>query len=362
MDKPIKRQMVLVVDDTPENITVISEILQRDYRVKAATTGERALAIAASDPQPDLILLDVMMPHMDGNEVCRRLKANPQTAMIPVIFVTALNQSTNERIGFDLGAVDYISKPVSPPVLEARVRTHLALHYQNLELERKVRQRTAELNQTRLQIIRRLGRAAEYRDNETGLHVIRMSHYTRLLAEAVRADNDWVDLLFNAAPMHDIGKIGIPDQILTKPAPLTPEERLIIQRHPQIGADILGECDSPLLELAHEVALTHHEQWNGKGYPQQLAGEAIPISGRIAAIADVFDALTTPRPYKKAWSFEQATDYITTQAGSHFDPQLTTAFLAILPAVHQIHDQYREQNGTPSIPSSSLESSCDASH
>jgi len=336
------KALILAVDDTPEVLNLVSDILRPHYRVKAATNGRRALQIAASRPQPDLILLDVMMPELDGHEVCRRLKADPATREIPVIFITALGQALQERRGFELGAVDYVSKPISPPVLEARVDTHLKLHNQQRELNRMVRERTRQLDSTRLQVIRRLGRAAEFKDNETGLHVIRMSHYTRLLAEATGGDPEWVDLVFNAAPMHDIGKIGIPDRILTKPGPLTPEERSIMQRHPRIGAEIIGESDSELLQLAREIALTHHENWDGSGYPSRLAGERIPLAGRIVAIADVFDADSVMRPYKAPGAGEQAVAHIRTQAGLKFDPQLVARFLDIVPELRKVQDTYRE--------------------
>lgn len=211
-----EKRTVLVVDDTPEMLDALVEILRPHFKVKAALNGERALKIAADDPAPDLILSDVEMPLMDGYRLCHELKANPATKRIPVIFLTSLNQVEDEKKGFELGAVDYIRKPISPPIVFARVRTHLALPDQQRELEQKVRERTQELNQTRLAVIQQLGRAAEFRDNETGLHVVRMSYYSRLTANAFTQDEDWAELILNASPMHDIGKIGIPDSILLK--------------------------------------------------------------------------------------------------------------------------------------------------
>jgi len=336
------KQTILVVDDTPENIDVLSGVLRPAYKVKAALNGEKALSIARGDPRPDMILLDIMMPGMDGYEVCRRLKADPLTAKVPVIFITAKSEVEDERRGFELGAVDYITKPISPPIVQARVRTHLALYDQNRELERKVAERTAELNETRLEVIRRLGRAAEFKDNETGLHVIRMSHYSRLIAEALNVGDAWTELLFNAAPMHDIGKIGIPDHILLKPGKLDDGEWVIMRKHPEFGAAIIGEHASDLMKLSKEVALTHHEKWDGSGYPKGLAGERIPISGRIVAIADVFDALTSERPYKKAWSVEDALKVIDEGAGKHFDPDLVPLFHDVLPEALRIKEQYAE--------------------
>jgi putative two-component system response regulator len=218
------KQLILVVDDTPDNIDVLGSILRSDYDVKAALNGEKALRIANTEPKPDMILLDIMMPGMDGFEVCRRLKADPATSQSPVIFITAKDEVADEERGFALGAVDYITKPISPPIVQARVDTHLALYDQNRELTRQVETRTEELQLTRLKIIQRLGRAAEYRDNETGFHVIRMSHYSRLIAQAYGGNESWIKTLFNAAPMHDVGKIGIPDHILLKPGKLDDEE------------------------------------------------------------------------------------------------------------------------------------------
>ncbi len=342
MESEKVKQTILIVDDIPENVDVLSGILRPRYKVKAALNGARALKIADGAAKPDMILLDIMMPGMDGYEVCRRLKANPATAKIPVIFITAKDQEADETLGLELGAVDYITKPVSPPLVSARVHTHLALYDQNRVLEERVRERTRELQQTRLEIIRRLGRAAEFRDNETGLHVIRMSHYTRLIAEAVERGHEWSDLVFNAAPMHDIGKIGIPDKILLKPGKLDDEEWKLMHKHPEFGAAIIGEHDSELLKMSREIALAHHERWDGTGYPFQLKGEAINLPSRIVAIADVFDALTTERPYKKAWPLEDAVKLIDDSAGRHFDPGLVPLFHEVLPEIIRIKQQYAE--------------------
>ncbi|WP_130471033.1 HD-GYP domain-containing protein [Candidatus Magnetaquicoccus inordinatus] len=337
-----ERATILVVDDTTENIDVLSGILRAEYRVKAALNGEKALRIARSEPRPDMILLDIMMPEMDGYEVCRRLKADPFTAPIPVIFITAKIEVEDEKHGLELGAVDYITKPISPPIVELRVRTQLALYDQRRTLESLVRQRTQELLATRLEIIRRLGRAAEFKDNETGLHVIRMSHYARLIAEKLAISEEWTDLLFNAAPMHDIGKIGVPDRILRKPGPLDADERKIIETHPKMGAEIIGDHQAELLSMAKEIALTHHEKWDGNGYPHGLSGETIPLSGRIVAIADVFDALTAQRPYKKAWTVAQAMTILEGDSGSHFDPHLVALFQQVLPQAVEIMEKHRD--------------------
>ncbi|MBF0186778.1 MAG: two-component system response regulator [Magnetococcales bacterium] len=337
-DKPT----ILIVDDTPDNLDVLGGILSKEFRVKAALNGERALRIANSTPRPEIILLDVMMPEMDGYEVCRRLKEDPATQAIPVIFVTAKAKTEDEKMGLEVGAVDYITKPISPPIVELRVRTHLALYNQKRELERMVHERTRQLLDSRMEVIRRLGRAAEFRDNETGLHVIRMSHYSRLIAEALDVSDDWTELVFNAAPMHDIGKIGIPDNVLLKPGKLNAEEWEIMRRHPEYGATIIGEHTSELMQMSREIALTHHEKWDGSGYPNGLKGEEIPLSGRVVAIADVFDALTSERPYKKAWPVSKAVEIIDKDSGTHFDPELTPVFHEILHEAMEIKEQYAE--------------------
>ena len=345
MNAPQAKQTILVVDDTPENIDVLTEVLSPHYRTRVALNGEKALKIAGGETPPDLILLDIMMPGLSGYEVCRKLKLNPPTRGIPVIFVTAMSEMEDERQGLELGAVDYITKPISPSIVLARVRTHLALYDQTRELERMVKLRTAELEITRHQIVRRLGRASEFKDNETGNHVIRMSHFSRLIAQAVGLDATAVDLVYNAAPMHDVGKIGVPDRILLKPGQLDDAEWEVMRQHPQMGAEIIGVHSDELLQAARAVALTHHEKWDGSGYPHGLVGENIPIFGRIVAIADVFDALTSERPYKKAWAIADAVQLIDDGAGQHFDPALIAPFKSVLPEILRIRDQYAEEHG-----------------
>jgi len=332
----LEKQVILVVDDVPANIDVLSEILRPIYQVKVVTNGVMALKIAMGPKPPDLILLDIMMPGMDGYEVCRQLKASPATCHIPVIFVSAMDEVKDETKGFELGAVDYITKPVSPPIVKARVKTQLALFDQNRILERKVRERTAEINDTRLQIIHCLGAASEYRDEETGAHIFRMSQYSRIIALAAGLDSSKADLLWQAAPMHDVGKIGIPDRILLKPGKLDADEWAIMKTHTTIGAKIIGNHPSDLLTLARQVALAHHEKWDGTGYPHGLAGEDIPLVGRIVMLADVFDALTSERPYKKAWSEAAAIEEINHTSGSHFDPKLVLAFMKALPEILKV--------------------------
>jgi len=342
MDERAK-PVVLIVDDTSTNIEVLRGILKDDYKIKVAINGDKALTIAYTSP-PDLILLDIMMPGMDGYQVCKVLKENISTAKIPVIFVTAKGEVSDESKGFELGAVDYITKPISPSIVLARVRTHLALYNETRLLNNLVKERTDVINQTRLKIIHRLGRAAEFKDNETGLHVIRMSLYSKIIALASGMPEDEADILLNAAPMHDIGKIGIPDKVLLKPGKLDSEEWRIMQQHSKIGAEILGapEPNSYLLNMAYDIALTHHEKWDGSGYPNGLKAEEISIHARIVMIADVFDALTSSRPYKDAWPVEKAVSVIEADAGSHFDPSLVAVFKRVLPEILAIKDRYCE--------------------
>lgn len=323
---------LLLVDDEPVNLQVLKQILQDNYRLLFARDGEKALELARQQT-PDLILLDIMMPGMTGYDVCCALKADSATGHIPVIFVTALDDDTDETRGFEAGCVDYITKPVSPAVVRARVRTHLSLV------------RIDELRETRLQVVQRLGLAAEYKDNETGLHVIRMSHFSRILAQAAGFSEAAQEEILHAAPMHDIGKIGIPDAILAKPGKLDADEWDIMKRHPEIGAHIIGDQVTGLLLTARRIALHHHEKWDGSGYPHGLAGEDIPIEARIVAIADVFDALISARPYKPAWPVQKAIDLIRSEAGKHFDPNLTELFIAQMPEILAVYERWAEPEG-----------------
>jgi len=326
--------LILAVDDEASNLQLLRQILQDHYRLRFAKDGTRALELAREE-RPNLILLDVMMPGMSGYEVCAALKADPALAGIPVVFVTALNDTDDELEGFEAGAVDYITKPVSPPIVRARVRNHLSLV------------RMEELRASRLEIVQRLGLAAEYKDNETGLHVIRMSHFSRVLGLAAGMTEYEADDLLHAAPMHDVGKIGIPDRILQKPGPLDPDEWKIMQSHATIGAEIIGQHESGMLALARSIALSHHEKWDGSGYPNGLAGEQIPLVGRICAVADVFDALTSVRPYKKAWTEEEAIKLLVEQKGRHFDPTLVDLFIAQMPAIRAIRQRWAEETAEP---------------
>jgi len=325
-----RQPQILVVDDEASNLQLLRHILQDQYRLLFAKDGPRALELARSEA-PQLILLDVMMPGMTGYETCKLLKADPATAAIPVIFVTALNDTADEVVGFDAGAVDYITKPVSPPTVRARVRTHLSLVGVD------------ELKKTRLEIVQRLGLAAEYKDNETGLHVIRMSHYARILGLAIGMTEAEAEDLLHAAPMHDVGKIGIPDSILRKPAALDADEWKVMQSHAAIGGEIIGKHAGGMLAMAYDVAVSHHEKWDGSGYPNGLKGEDIPLVGRIVAIADVFDALTSARPYKEEWPVEKAVAHMEAQRDKHFEGRLVDIFFQQMPALLEIKQRWAER-------------------
>lgn len=340
---------VLIVDDAPEIIDILRRVLAPHYAVRVASSARLALKAAFSATPPALILLDVNMPEMDGYEVCRQLKANSATHAIPVIFVTARSSTEDEAYGFSIGAADYLVKPISPPVVLARVRTHLSLHSYQRGLEALVAERTAdlltrtrELEETRLAVIQRLGRAGEFRDNETGQHLVRLGHYARLLALACDFDEAAAERIMTASILHDIGKIGIPDHILLKPDRLTADEFAVIKTHCRIGAEIIGEHASTLLQLARTIALTHHEKWNGEGYPEGLSGEDIPLAGRITALADTFDALTSRRPYKEAWTVDAALEWIGSQSGQAFDPQLTERFIALRPEIEAVRNSFND--------------------
>lgn len=340
---------VLIVDDSATNVNILVHALKDLYKLGVARSGAEALGYV-NKHLPDLVLLDVMMPGMDGYEVCARLKDRKETRDIPVIFITAMTDTHDKARGFETGAVDYITKPFEVVEVRARVKTHVALRRSNellkdqsRRLEEKVRERTRDLRETQLEILNRLGRAAEYRDNETGLHIQRIGLYCARLAQALGLDEEQCELLLNASRMHDIGKIGIPDGILLKPGKLEPEEWEIMKTHPGIGAEILSGNGSKLVAAAREIALTHHERWDGSGYPAGLKGEEIPLSGRIVCLCDVFDALTSRRPYKEPWPVEKAEAEIRRGSGAQFDPALVEVFLKTLPELVEVSKQFADE-------------------
>ncbi len=350
MQNDQKKTTILIVDDSPDSLALLSSLLKEVYRVKVAITGEKALEIAVGDDIPDLILLDIMMPNMDGYEVCRLLKQNPKTAGIPVIFLTAKTAAMDEEKGFELGAEDYITKPPSPSILMARIRTHLRLKNvrdfledKNEYLEGEVERRTREVGVIQNVTMIAMGSLAETRDNETGNHIRRTQNYIKLLAEKMKTHPGFkeqltsgtIELLYKSAPLHDIGKVGIPDKILKKPGKLDPDEFEVMKKHTTIGRDAIIAAEKNLgshtsfLSLAREIAWSHHEKWDGSGYPRGLAGDAIPLPGRLMAIPDVYDALISERVYKKAFTHEETVNIIKQGVGTHFDPDIANHFLEI---------------------------------
>ena len=366
--EPNGKCTVLVVDDTPDNLSLMSGLLRADYKVKLAPSGERALQIVAGESKPDLILLDIMMPDMDGYEVLRRLQFNPETENIPVIFLTAMSASDDETVGLELGAVDYITKPINPAITLARVRNHLQLKrardlltHHNHYLEQEVARRTRQVAELQDVTIRAMASLAETRDNETGNHIRRTQHYVEALARqlqnhprfAEELTNDAIEMIFKSAPLHDIGKVGIPDRILLKPGALTPEEFEVMKTHTTLGLEAILAAerettqDNPFFRYAKEITYSHQEKWDGSGYPQGLVGNTIPLSARLMAVADVYDALISVRVYKPAFSHEQAVQIIEEGRGSHFDPDMIDAFLTLSEEFRRI--ALRFADGEPAL-------------
>ncbi len=354
---------VLVVDDTPDNLSLMSDLLRTDYKVKLAPSGERALQIMAGESKPDLVLLDIMMPDLDGYEVLRRLQFNPDTENIPVIFLTAMSASEDESIGLELGAVDYITKPINPAIVMARVRNHLQLKrardflaHHNSFLEQEVANRTRALAELQDATIRAMASLAETRDNETGNHIRRTQHYVEALARHLQnhprfkeaLTDETIETIFKSAPLHDIGKVGIPDRILLKPGKLTPEEFEIMKTHTTLGRDAIvaaetdAMLDNPFFRFAKEITYSHQEKWDGSGYPEGLMGNNIPLSARLMAVADVYDALISERVYKPRYSHEHAVEIIRDGRGSHFDPDMVDAFLLLSEEFRRIAQRFAD--------------------
>jgi len=360
-DKPT----ILVVDDTPDNLTLVSNLLKKDYRVRVAINGEKALKIAYSDAPPDLILLDVMMPGMDGYEVCRQLRNSESTAHIPIIFLTAKSEVEDERKGLSLGASDYITKPISPPILEARVKTHLAakaysdfLTDKTSYLEKEVTRRTRKISAIQDVTIQAMASLAETRDSDTGNHIRRTQFYVKALAIKLKnhprfsvfLTDSMIEMIYKSAPLHDIGKVGIPDRILLKPGRFEPAEFEIMKTHTTLGRDAIQAAEDVLglkvefLSIAKEIAYAHQEKWDGSGYPEGLKGDAIPVSARIMALADVYDALICRRVYKEGMPHEKAIGILIEGKGSHFDPDMVDAFLELQEEIQAIAARYADSD------------------
>lgn len=361
--KPTPKPLLLIVDDTADNLSLMSDLLSPHYRIKVANSGPKALRIAHAEARPDLVLLDIMMPDMDGYEVCQQLKAAEATRDIPVIFLTAKSETEDEQKGLELGAVDYITKPISPPIVLARVKTHLTLKAsadflrdQNVFLEQEVARRTKEVQAIQDVTIMAMASLAETRDNETGNHIRRTQFYVRELAIYLQDHPRFRDyltesnreVLFKSAPLHDIGKVGIPDRILLKPGRFEPEEFEIMKTHTTLGRDAIVNAEQRLglkvdfLSCAKEIAYSHQEMWDGRGYPEGLAGDAIPISARLMAVADVYDALISRRVYKLGMPHEKAAKIIVAGRGTHFDPDIVDAFVAVQEIFREIAARYAD--------------------
>ncbi len=340
------RPVILAVDDAADLLALMKKALAADYDVLTAEDPGTAIDLAGKEPRPDLILLDVEMPDVSGFEVCRALKDDPQTAGIPVVFLTGKTEAQAQVEGLELGAVDYVTKPINAAVLKARVRMHLALANQRAELERMVASRTAQLEDTRAELIKRLARAMEFHESQAvGNRVMRLGHYAKLIAQASGAKPEVAEMMLKAAPLHDIGKLGVPAEILRKADKLSVPDWERVKRHPQLGAEIIGEHDDPLLKLARQLALTHHEHWDGTGYPQGLKGEAIPWGGRVMAIVDSFEAMTSTQFHREALPIERAAGEIERAAGKKFDPKLVEAFKKALPVMQRVRETYSDKLG-----------------
>ncbi len=365
-----KKPLLLIVDDNPTNLDVLVETLKHDYRLSVAKSGKKALEYVHRN-KPQLILLDVMMPEMDGFEVCQKLKASAETKNISIIFITALHETTNLTKGFDIGAVDYITKPFNPVEVRARVKTHVSLVEYRDNLEEKVQIRTSQLREAnqelvdlQREIIQKLGKAAEYKDRETGDHVIRVSMYSGLIAEAMGLSPTTTELIRTCSPMHDVGKLGIPDRVLLKNGPLDNNEWGIMRLHCNIGAEILGPAnyrdkthtteyelickiirelsDSEILRVSMNIAAFHHERWDGKGYPYGLKGDEIPVEARIVSIADVYDAISSKRPYKDPFPEEKCQNILRGMSGQNLDPKVVDAFFSSIDEIVEIKKELRD--------------------
>jgi putative two-component system response regulator len=333
----MKKPLVLAIDDAEELLALMAKVLASDYEVKTAASGAAGLMAAVVEPHPELVLLDVEMPGMSGFEVCKALKANPVTAAIPVIFLTGKGETKNEMEGFALGAVDYVTKPINAQVLRARVRAHVALANRRAELEGLVRERTAKLEDAHIELIRCLGRAMECHESAAaGKRFQRMALYARLVAQAAGAKPAACALIEKAAPLHDIGKLAVPAEILRRSGKLSAPDWERVRRHPEYGAAIIGQHDDPLLQLARVIALTHHECWDGSGYPAGLKGDAIPWPGRLIAVVDAFEAMTTTQFHRDPLSVEQAAQEIVRGSGTRYDPSIVEAFKKALPELRKV--------------------------
>ncbi|NRB39418.1 MAG: response regulator [Pseudomonadales bacterium] len=350
----VKDCSILIVDDQEENTQLLETILENaGYRHTLAINNPLWVDEMIQAQHFNLILLDIVMPQMDGFEVMKSLRKMKDYKHVPILVLTAENNKETCRKALSMGATDFVTKPFDAIEVLHRIHNmlntevlHMVIKADNQLLEKRVQERTQKIHDTQLQITHFLGKAVEFRDNETGLHVIRMSKISRVLALAAGLGEQQADLILHASPMHDIGKIGIPDAILLKPGKFNADEWKIMQRHAEIGGQILATSDIDVIKLGCSIAWTHHEKWDGSGYPHSLKGEAIPIEGRISAIADVYDALTSARPYKEPWPIAKAVEYINEQSGKHFEPKLVQFFNENLDDISEISTRYCDNKET----------------
>ncbi|WFE69405.1 response regulator [Thiomicrospira sp. R3] len=352
---------ILCVDDTPANLTLLNALLERDYQVKLINSGIKALKLLER-LEVDLILLDVMMPEMDGYDVCQRLKTQAHTQSIPVLFLTALSNTEDEQRALSVGGSDFITKPINPDVLKARIHTHIqlkryhdSLRQQNTELEARLEKRLSDIYNLQDASLSVMISLAEFRDEDTGMHIKRTQHFVRLIAQQAQRSlphlqlgDDQIELMTRCAPLHDVGKITIPDHILLKPGKLTDDEFEVMKSHAQRGYDILASAAKSMgtygdyLEMAKAIAISHHEKWDGSGYPNRLAGNAIPLAGRLMALADVYDALRSARTYKAAFEHNRALEIMQEMSAKHFDPELFACFMSIEDQILTISQQWAD--------------------
>ncbi len=338
---PLNKYRILIVDDEANNRKLLLQILQDKYDTTFAVNGKQAVEVAQKI-KPDLILLDIMMPEMNGYEACKKIKSDPEIYKIPIVFTTAMNEIEDETRGFEMGCVDYITKPISKPIVLARVATHLSLYNQHNECEAEVVRRTAMFEESQKSAIYMLGEAGHYNDDDTGCHIWRIGAYAAAIARTSGWAVDKASELELSAAMHDTGKIGMPDSVLKKPGKLNEEEWNIMKTHTKIGYDILSKSNTSFFRMSAAIALSHHEKWNGSGYPNGLAGENIPEAARIVAICDVFDALTMKRAYKPAWSIKDSFAEIEKNIGAHFDPAFAENFLKIKSEIIEIKKSWEK--------------------
>jgi len=364
VDDELHGSRILIVDDSPDNLRLLTTVLKHAGLVaRPVTSGRQAIKAAEADP-PDLILLDVRMPEMSGVEVCRRFKQDERLRDIPVIFISGLQGSDDKVEGFRAGAVDFVSKPFQEHVVLARIKTHLRLRRlqvelesHNLQLERRIAEQVKAATASHLTTIFALAKLAEVRDDDTGQHLERVQVFSRMLGERMREmglhlaqlTGDFIENLYQTASLHDIGKVGTPDSILSKPGKLTIEEFAEMRKHCVLGARTLAAVlerhpDNQFLRMGVEVARSHHEWWDGTGYPDGLQGTALPLSARIVALADFYDALTSKRCYRPAFSHEDTCRLIQTGNGTHFDPDVATAFANLDGEFHRIRREMRDRN------------------